>query len=331
MASLRKRGDTWEARVRRQGFRTVGKSFKTKAEAERWVSVIESEMVRNEYADRRVLERKTLGCLLKRYLEEVCPSKKGDQEFYIIMKLMKHPLAMRSLASLKTADFSAYVAERLKSVKPKTVLNELSSLGAMYNLAIKSWSIEGLVNPITNVKKPSAGKGRERRLEPSEEQVLFDELSKPCHNPFLRPALELLIETAMRRGELVKLLWANVDLVGRTAKLLDTKNGDDRVVPLTPRALAILHDLKSRAETDHVIPMTGNAMRLAFARVRQKLKIEDLRIHDLRHEGTTRLFEVHGLNVIEAAAVTGHKDLKMLKRYSHVRASHVAEKMAKTG
>ena len=66
----------------------------------------------------------------------------------------------------------------------------------------------------------------------------------------------------------------------------------------------------------------------AFNRACKKLNISDLRFHDLRHEATTRLFEL-GLNVIEVSTITGHKDLTMLNRYTHLKAEKLSEKLWK--
>ncbi len=58
----------------------------------------------------------------------------------------------------------------------------------------------------------------------------------------------------------------------------------------------------------------------------KRTELEDLRFHDLKHEATTRVFEL-GLNIMEVSTITGHKDLRMLKRYTHIRASELALKL----
>jgi len=64
----------------------------------------------------------------------------------------------------------------------------------------------------------------------------------------------------------------------------------------------------------------------AFRRATRRAGIEELRFHDLRHEATTRLFE-KGLNIMEVASITGHKDLRMLRRYTHLKAEDLARNL----
>jgi integrase len=129
----------------------------------------------------------------------------------------------------------------------------------------------------------------------------------------------------MRRGELMGLSWADIDLPNRKAYLHDTKNGDPRQVPLTQDAVAILITL-SKDETGRVFPMSLVTLRIQFERVCVYAKkqytengnnpFEDLRFHDLRHEALSRLSDA-GLNVIELSHISGHRTLGMLKRYTH--------------
>jgi len=129
----------------------------------------------------------------------------------------------------------------------------------------------------------------------------------------------------MRRGELLSLRKDNVDLVSRVARLLETKNGSSREVPLSPRALDILKHLPSSTDA-YVFPLTKESLRRTWGTACRRAGITNLRFHDLRHEATSRFFE-HGLNVMEVASITGHRDLRMLKRYTHLKASNIALKL----
>ncbi len=129
----------------------------------------------------------------------------------------------------------------------------------------------------------------------------------------------------MRRGELLALRWENVDTKKRTAYLPMTKNGDARTVPLSSRAVSVLETLPRSIE-GHVFPISENALKLAFVRAVKVAGIKDLHFHDLRHKATSRLAEKLS-NVLELSAVTGHKDLRMLKRYYHPRAADLARKL----
>ena len=74
--------------------------------------------------------------------------------------------------------------------------------------------------------------------------------------------------------------------------------------------------------------MTANAVRLAWERLRVRAGLPDLRLHDLRHEAVSRFFE-YGLSVLEVALISGHRDPRMLSRYTHLRPENVAEKLAR--
>ena len=138
MASIQKRGPyQWQAIIRRKGYRTQTETFETKAKAEAWVSVIESEMVRNVFVDRSELERTTLGDLLTQYGQEVSSKKKSYRtEMVTIRRLLRHPLSGRSLASLRNVDFSNYTNERLnEGAANNSVRLELALLSVMLNTA----------------------------------------------------------------------------------------------------------------------------------------------------------------------------------------------------
>lgn len=137
----------------------------------------------------------------------------------------------------------------------------------------------------------------------------------------------------MRQEELVKLQWKNVDLMRATARVIDTKNGEDRTVPLPSKARAILEGL-TRSIGGRVFPTTSSAIKQSWMRAKERARrlylgecdkhgvkpdqefLEDLRFHDLRHEATSRLVE-KGLEILEVTTITGHKDLRMLTRYTH--------------
>ena len=130
----------------------------------------------------------------------------------------------------------------------------------------------------------------------------------------------------MRRGELLSLKRFNVNVSKRYVHLPDTKNGDSRNVPLSPTALSIVNDISADDTNELVFPVHYEGLKGLWKRAVKRADITDLRFHDLRHEATSRFFE-KGLNVMEVAAITGHKDLRMLKRYTHLRAEDLALKL----
>lgn len=127
----------------------------------------------------------------------------------------------------------------------------------------------------------------------------------------------------MRRGEIVKLKWPDVDLKRRIATLRDTKNGEDRVIALSSRAVEALQAIPRSIDGQQVFPLTPNALKLGWKRAAQRAGIINLRFYDLRHEADSRLFEKE-LNPMEVSSVSGHKTLQMLKRYTHLKMEELA-------
>jgi integrase len=322
MATIRKKGDLqWHVQVRKKGYAPVTKTFETRAQAERWATVIESEMARGVFVDRSEAEATTLSDALDRYQAEVSVLKKtASKERSIIKSWKSFALAGRSLASIKQADVAKWRDARLKVVGAATVRNEMALLSHLFTVAGKDWGM-GISNPVLMVRKPAPVKPRDRRLSKDE----IEKIIQATESQELPVVIRLLTETAMRRGELSKLRWDNIDMKNRVAHLLDTKNGEDRHVPLSSAAAEALKSLPRRID-GKVIGMTGDAITRAFARACRRAGVGDARVHDLRHEAVSRLFE-KGLGVMEVASVSGHKTLSQLKRYTHMSAAELARKL----
>lgn len=347
MAQIRKRGTKWQARIRIKGQPSIEKSFSTKADAEAWAKVTESEIIRGIFIKRTDAEQTTLSEALDRYEAEVTPTKRGASiERYRLATWRKSRLARMTLASLRGADFARWRDERLKEVAPATVKRELGTVCNLFNVARKEWGFDGLSNPIESIRLPREDNARSRIFFDGEERILLQALDPKEQgegrhgriNSWVKPIVELALETAMRRGEILSLRWENVRLENQVALLPITKNGGRRHVPLTKRAVQILSELP-RSINGQVFPVTANALKLAFvravARARKQYLQEggsddrvmvDLHFHDLRHIAITRLADKLP-NIIELAAVSGHSDVRMLRRYYHPRAADLAQKL----
>lgn len=324
MATITKRGHyQWQVRVRRIGHSPETKTFDTKAEAKRWARLIESEIDRGVFVSRTEAEHTMLSEALERYLSEITPNKKGArQEANRIRALLKHPLSMRSLASIRSADIAAYRDERLRDGKsPITVNNELIIIRHLFNTARREWGLESLHNPVSDVRKPKLPPGRDRRLNGDEEERLLNAARYP-----IKEMIIIALETGMRQGEILALEWRNVDLKRSVVTLTDTKSGDSRTVPLSQRALQTISKLPRGIDNTFFPNATNSSVSHRFQKVCKASNVEGLRFHDLRHEATSRFFEL-GLNPMEVSAITGHKTLVMLKRYTHLRAEDLARKL----
>jgi integrase len=329
MASNIRRGDRqWQARVRRKTVR-VGATFETKARAMAWARQVEAEIDAGRFQPGRLeAERTTLHEALDRYLTEIVPQKTGvKQAAGVVRAWQRSPLARKTLAALRSTDLAGWRDAKLKEVGPQTVIHHLNLLSHLYRIAAAEWGLESLANPVARIKKPPPPKGRERRLRTDEERLLLDACDQ-SQSDWLGPVVRLALATAMRQGELVGLSWSQVRLADRVVLLTDTKNGEARTIPLSSAAVQVLRSLGTNASENRVFPITtGRAISHAFSKACRKAGIDDLRFHDLRHEATSRLFENTDLWDIEIASITGHKTMDMLKRYAHLRAARLADRL----
>ena len=326
MATFRFRINRWQARVRRLGQPDETRSFLTHQEAERWARSVESEMDQGGYNSPAGAQKTTLGALIKRYIAEVLPSMKGAYEDAIRLRaICRRPICKNSIASLTPAKIAAYRDLRLTEVAPGTVVRELAYLSTIINHGRREWGIHAN-NPVALVRKPTQPKGRERVLTSAERERLLVELQPTGRRNVWMPSVVILaLETAMRRSELLALRWRDINLDRRTATLHMTKNGESRVVPLSTKAIQTLTSMP-RSICGAVFPITACALAANFDKAVERAKLPDLHFHDLRHTAITRM-ATKLPNLIELAAVSGHKSLKMLQRYYHPDVGDLARKL----
>ncbi|MDD1016946.1 site-specific integrase [Pseudomonas rubra] len=338
---------TWKAVIRKTGWPTASKTFRTKRDAEDWSRRAEDEMVRGVYIQRSGSERMTLEAALKRYLSEVTPTKKPSTQRGEANKAKKliTELGKYSLAALSSEIIAAYRDKRLSQPAARkctltsnnTVRLELALLGHLYSTAIKEWGLGLTFNPVASVRKPKPGKGRERRFVDDEEDRLLNAVDAHS-NPMLGWIVRIALETSMRSSEIATLPLSQVDLKKRVARLPDTKNDTFRTVPLNKSATDAMQaavDNPLRPKGCQLIffgepGKDGKRRPYAFSKVwatlREQLGMKDFRFHDLRHEAVSRFVEL-GLSDQEVSAISGHKSMQMLKRYTHLRAEDLVEKL----
>jgi integrase len=251
---------------------------------------------------------------------------KGATEDTIRLKaIMRKPIARWSMANLSAAQIATYRDKRLEEVSAGTVIRELAYLSAIINHARREWGIN-VPNPVQMVRKPPSPQARSRVLTDEEISKLLQALEPTeRRSHWTKPAVQLALATAMRRGELLSLRWEHIDLLGKTAFLPDTKNGDSRTVPLSSVAVQVLAELP-RHISGMVIPVQYFTLDAAFKRGVRRSGLNGVRFHDLRRTAITRMAEKLP-NVIELAAVSGHKSLMVLKRYYRPSAMDLAKKL----
>lgn len=345
MATITKTpSNTWKAVVCKRGCPVTIKTFRTKRDAADWARSAEDEMVRGVYINRAGAERLLFDKALDRYLAEVSASKRQSTAYGESRKAkaLRKKFDAYSLAAITPDLVAEYRDERLAAGKSAdTVRLELALLSHLFSIAIKEWRLGLIYNPVSNIRKPAPGKGRDRRLGTDEEKVLLRACDRHS-NPMLGWIVRVALYTGMRAGEIKGLTRRQVNLDNRTVHLTETKNGSSRTVPLTREAVAVFRlalaspvrpidtDLIYFGEPGRDKVRRPYEFRPAWHRTLKQAGIKGLRFHDLRHEAVSRLVEA-GLGDQEVATISGHKSMQMLRRYTHLRAEDLVSRLDQLG
>ena len=311
-------------KVRKRGFPSRTQTFTKKSHAERWARDVESAMDKGIFVDHREAAQTTLADVLDRYETDILPTKKSQIQVKTQIRQVKRMNGEHALSSVTSSIIADYRDIRVKEVSNETVRKELLLISRVLKAATIDWGIHlPNGNPVSQIRLPKPGKPRERRLLQGEEDKLLKaakEYGGHIHNLII-----FAIETGMRRSEIVNTQWSDIDLKKKTLAIGETKTDMPRTIPLSKRAVAILNN-ETRNINDSVWCIKPDSITQAFERVCKKAEITGLRLHDLRHEATSRFFE-KGFNIMEVSSITGHKDLRMLKRYTHLKAEDLVQKL----
>jgi integrase len=147
--------------------------------------------------------------------------------------------------------------------------------------------------------------------------------------------VKFAVATSMRQEEITRILFDDFDGEAATVLIRQRKHPRDKAsnnqyVPLVADtgfdAVALIKEQAERVSPKgSIFPYCARSIGAAFRRACIELRIEDLHFHDLRHEGISRLFEADW-DIPQVASVSGHKDWKMLQRYTHLRPSYIASR-----
>jgi len=323
MASFRKHGLGWRAEVYKHGVRKA-QTFPTKAEAKAWAHALEREL-----AEGLRPSSLTVGKMMERYGKEVSPSKKGAKwEQLRITAFQAMPLAQVKLSEVNQTHIAAWRDERLKTVKPGTLLREWTLLSHGFQVASKEWLYISQ-NPMTGVRRPLEPAPRTRILTETEQETLAYAFGANYKTATGRvgAALALALETGMRAGELCGLTWNKVDLQKRVADLPITKNGSARQVPLSAKAVQILQAVRNSQTEDTASCLCLNVQQMdaLWRKIRDKTNVVDCHFHDSRATAVTNLAKK--LNILDLARMIGHRDIRSLQIYYRESAEDIAKKL----
>lgn len=323
MASIYKhRSGKWVAAVRRKNSPTRTKSFTRYNEAKQWAA--EQESLQLEIITS--INKRTFHQLIDRFERENLPLYKSQKTTQGLLRYWKREMPDCPISEVTPNFIANYRDMRLSNnVSGSTVNRELNLLSRMLDVARREWQWLDNKNPVKSVTRPKNPRHRDRRPSDTELNLLKKECLQ-SNNPLVWDVICFAIESGMRQGEILKLTITDISFENRIAHLVETKNGDSRDVPLSREAVRILRRVfGSRQEGPVFINWTtDDGFRSTFQRIRKRAGVNDLRFHDLRHEAASRFFE-RGLNQFQVAAITGHRSLQSLYRYTHLKATDLAQ------
>lgn len=340
MSTVRQRGDSWQAIVRiKKGGQLVhseSQTFETEKLARAWADKVESK-IKSMGVPARLLDKITFGELVSMYRAERDKFKPLGRSINSNLDLLVQHMGSARLDAMTPEFYTSFARKRRgPTTGPTTVLHNLSTVRTVLNSAKPMFGIDvdgsALTTAIQNLQLNGVvanSNKRSRRPTQAELDALVAEFERVWDFPSTKIPMQLIVPLAVelprRIGELCAMEWA--DYTDQKVLLRDTKHPRrprTETVPVPPKARAIIDSLP-RIDA-RILPYRSESCSSAFDRACERLKIVDLHLHDLRHEGISRLFE-QGLDIPQVAMISGHLSWTNLKRYTHLSPKDVLEKL----
>lgn len=300
---LKLKSGKWSAQIDRAGVRTSA-SFATKAAAHAWATTVEAEIMARK---RGQVARKTLRQALERYSREVSPTKKNalweqTRIKFFLSDEFGLPFADKLTDEVTADDIGKWRDLRLQGVKGSTINRDLNLLSAAFTTCVKEWGWSSR-NPTGMARRPANPKPRDRLIAWHEIRRVLRALDwhmRPAQTLQQQAGFAFLmsLHTAMRASEVLKAEYS-----GGVAVLTDTKNGESRRVPLSPRAVRLLTYCPQ-------FTITGPSLDALFRKARDRAGLEGFVFHDARATALTRM--ARRVDVLQLAKISGHRDISIL-------------------
>jgi integrase len=302
-------------------------TFDRKQAANAWAVKREAELKSPGGLDRK--EDPTLSAVIDRYIDESKNAVLGTKA-QVLKTIKNSDLGDLKCSEITSQKLVAFAKDLTRNVEPQTCGNYFSHLSSIFTVARPAWgfplSRQEFADSVTVLKKLGLiRKGSERDRRPTLEELdkLMEHFGRvvdfrPSSVP-MQVIIAFAIFSTRRQEEITLLRWDDLDadrILVRDMKHPGDKKGNNVYCELTPEALTIIQSVPR--EDERIFPYSADAISAAFTRACKFLGILDLRFHDLRHEGISRLFEM-GRTIPQAAAVSGHRSWTSLKRYTHIR------------
>lgn len=323
MATISQRGPhQWRVQIRKKSLVVPSRTFESYKEAATWAARIEGRISEGTFVDATPMVRTTVADLFNAYKKARLPNLKGQTQTESRLNAWERRLgSTRSLASITYLDFLEFAEDRLDDdIEPATIRRDLADAQAAMKFArvvLRLPVPEHLFQAALYGLPKSAS--RARRLPRKEEKALLKKARKYSADAFSLILLDL--ETGMRRGEISSLCWEDVHLsaVPEECHIFlpadRTKNGTERIIPLSDTAIRLLRKRPRGIGKARIFPSITKADSVTqlFSRVRERAGLEDLRFHDLRHEAASRI--APRVPMVTLQAIMGWRSISMAQRY----------------
>jgi len=324
MATIRRSGSGWQALIRKKKYQgQTSKTFSSKAAAKLWANAVESSLKTPFKLDLKPPQifREAIDLYIQGPLQD---HRSGANEQYPLKVLANSWLGGVLLEELSIRHFALWRDERLSKVKPNTIMRELRVLRVLLDWAKDELDCQLSSNPARALKVRGTSDARSPFITPSQQKSLLIALDQ-SRNPNHKRLTQLALATGMRRSELLSMEWGGLDLDNKLVHLSRKDcaatgiQTSQRIVPLSPQSIELLR--RYPKTSNKVIELSVGAARHGFSRARTIAGLPNLRFHDLRHIAISTMWS-EGMNALEISAASGHKDLRMLMRYSHYQQGH---------
>lgn len=342
MPTIRKRGDKWQAivRVKKNGVivHQESRTFLTEPLADDWATRLEKR-IKESGVEHRALSLQTLGDLLDEYSKVRSGVKPLRRSAVNELSILSRHLKSETLSTLTSETFTRFALKRkTEGAGPVTLMHNLATMRSvlnaakpMFGLRVNGECVSEAIKALGNLGAVHKSENRTRRVSTHELDLLRNEFLRIRAYPSTVIPMEVYLDLAValprRRSEICAMRWEDFNRQRRVITLRDTKNPvrpRTETIPVPEAAFAIISALPVIDE--RIFPYNPESVSAAFERACDRLGIVDLHLHDLRHEGVSRLFEA-GLDIPEVALISGHTSWTMLKRYTHIKPEQVLEKL----
>lgn len=328
-----KKGITYRAQIRKfekgRIIHSEARTFSKRVMAERWGERREQELAEPGALERIKGSSLTVEMLIARYVAEFAGDA-GRTKLKDLEALKRYEFALLPIDQLTSEVLIDHARERLKSVKPQTLLNDFVWLKAVYDAAYPAWKIKIDSREIVAAKNFCAAnnmvhKSEERERRPTEKELkVLDEHFASRDGRAEIPMQDIMwfaIESSRRQSEITNLLRSDNNPEHRTGMVRNIKHprkkGLNKKFKYTEKAWEIMQ--RQPVTGDRIFPYNPRSISAAFTRACHLLGIEDLHFHDMRHEATSRLFESKKYTIPEVQLFTLHESWAVLARYVNLR------------